>query len=140
MKEEILQQNLVILEKTSNGGYSAYVPELPGCIAVDSSIHLVRQRISEAIDFHLEGMKKENLGIPDNFIGDYVLHYKLDIASLFEWFSGILTKSGISKLTGMNQSLISQYVSGIKTPSTKQTKIIERALHRLGKELLEVKL
>jgi DNA-binding transcriptional regulator YdaS (Cro superfamily) len=64
----------------------------------------------------------------------------MDVASLFEWFSGILTKSGISRLTGMNQSLVSQYASGIKTPSSKQSKKIERALHNLGQELLEIKL
>ncbi len=64
----------------------------------------------------------------------------MDIESLFEWFSGVLTKSGISRLTGMNQSLVSQYASGIKTPSNKQSKKIERALHDFGKELLEIKL
>jgi len=64
----------------------------------------------------------------------------MDVGSLFEWFSGILTKSGVSRITGMNQSLISQYVSGIKKPSSKQTKKIERALHHLGQELLEIEL
>ena len=40
----------------------------------------------------------------------------------------------------MNQSLVSQYVSGIKTPSSKQTKKIEKALHMLGQELMEIEL
>ena len=82
----------------------------------------------------------ENLAIPESFRGDYDLTYKMDVESLFEWFSGILTKSGISRLTGMNQSLIRQYALGIKTPSTRQTKKIEKALHSLGQELLEIKL
>ena len=64
----------------------------------------------------------------------------MDIASLFDWFSGVLTKSGISRITGMNQSLISQYAMGIKKPSSKQTRKIESALHRLGQELLEIEL
>jgi len=78
--------------------------------------------------------------LPERFDGEFELTYKMDLASLFEWFSGILTKSGVSKITGMNPSLISQYVAGIKTPGAKQTKKIERALHNLGQELLEIEL
>ena len=133
-------RNTVILEKTSNGGYSAYLPGLPGCISTGDSIADIKVNIREAINFHIEGMRIEKFQIPEEFDGEFDLTFKMDVASLFEWFSGILTKSGVSKITGMNQSLISQYVSGIKTPSRKQTKKIEHALHNLGHELLEIEL
>lgn len=133
-------KNTVILEKTSVGGYSAYLPELPGCVSTGESIDEIKCNIKEAIDFHIEGMRMENLQVPVGFDEMFDLSYKMDIAALFEWFSGILTKSGVSKITGMNPSLISQYVSGIKTPSNKQTKKIEQALHNLGQELLEIEL
>ena len=131
---------LVILEKTSVEGYSAYLPELPGCISTGNSLSDIKESIQDAVEFHIEGMKEEHLEIPEAFQEDYELSYKMDIASLFDWFSGVLTKSGISRLTGMNQSLISQYASGIKRPSSKQTRKIENALHRLGQELLEIEL
>jgi predicted RNase H-like HicB family nuclease len=130
---------LVVLEKT-DGGYSSYLPDLPGCIATGESLNVVRENIKDAIDFHLEGLRLQELPTPVGFQRDFDLAYKMDVASLFEWFSGILTKSGVSRITGMNQSLISQYVSGIKKPSSKQTKKIERALHHLGQELLEIEL
>ena len=130
---------LVVLEKTDSG-YSSYLPDLLGCIATGESLNDVRENIRDAVDFHLEGLRLQGLPIPDGFHGDFNLAYKMDVASLFEWFSGILTKSGVSRITGMNQSLISQYVSGIKKPSSKQTKKIERALHNLGQELLEIEL
>ena len=130
---------LVVLEKTDSG-YSSYLPDLPGCIATGESLNDVRGNIRDAVDFHLEGLRLQGLPTPAGFHGDFNLAYKMDVASLFEWFSGILTKSGVSRITGMNQSLISQYVSGIKKPSNKQTKKIERALHHLGQELLEIEL
>lgn len=133
-------RNIVILEKTPVGGYSAYLPDLQGCISTGDSIGEIKTNIREAIDFHIEGLRLENLPVPEGFDGDFEITFKMDIASLFEWFSGILTKSGVSKLTGMNQSLISQYASGIKTPSRKQTKKIESGLHSLGHELLEIEL
>lgn len=135
-----MKRNMVILEKTIDGGYSAYLPGLTGCIASGKTLPGIKQNIREAVDFHIEGMKLENLQIPESFHGEFVLFYKMDIASLFDWFSGVLTKSGISRITGMNQSLISQYASGIKTPSSKQSKKIEKAIHSLGQELLEIEL
>ena len=131
---------LVILEKTSVEGYSAYLPDLPGCISTGNSLSDIKESIQEAVQFHIEGMKEEHLEVPDTFQHGYELSYKMDIASLFDWFSGVLTKSGLSRITGMNQSLISQYAMGIKKPSSKQTRKIESALHRLGQELLEIEL
>ena len=139
MLKVVGSRNSVILEKT-DAGYSAYLPDLPGCISTGMTIADIKNNIKEAIDFHIEGMRIENMPIPERFDGEFDLSFKMDVSSLFEWFSGILTKSGVSKLTGMNQSLISQYVSGSKSPSAKQTKRIERALHNLGQELLEIEL
>lgn len=139
MSKEVDSKNRVILEKT-DAGYSAYLPDLPGCISTGITVTEIKNNIQDAIEFHIEGMRIENIPIPENFDGNFDLTFKMDVSSLFEWFSGILTKSGVSKLTGMNQSLISQYVSGSKSPSVKQTKRIERALHNLGQELLEIEL
>ena len=50
-------------------------------------------------------MREEGSEIPESFRNTYNLIYKIEIESFFEWFSGILTKSGVSKFTGINQSL-----------------------------------
>ncbi|HEY4786469.1 MAG TPA: type II toxin-antitoxin system HicB family antitoxin [Bacteroidales bacterium] len=54
---------LIIIEKTETG-YSAYVPDLPGCIATGRTKQMVERRIYEAIQFHLEGLKEEHIAIP----------------------------------------------------------------------------
>ncbi len=53
----------VIIEKGSKS-YGAYVPDLPGCVAVGETEAEVKVMIQEAIEFHLEGMKEEKLKIP----------------------------------------------------------------------------
>ena len=58
-----MKRYLVVFEKTKNG-YSAYVPDLPGCIATGSSKQSVEKQIYETIQFHLEGLKNENIKIP----------------------------------------------------------------------------
>jgi predicted RNase H-like HicB family nuclease len=54
---------LVVFEKTETG-YSAYVPDLPGCIATGKTKNMVEKHIIEAIQFHLEGLKEEKIKIP----------------------------------------------------------------------------
>jgi len=54
---------LVVFEKTDTG-FSAYVPDLPGCIATGKSRNVVKKNIIEAIQFHLDGMKEEKIKIP----------------------------------------------------------------------------
>jgi predicted RNase H-like HicB family nuclease len=44
--------------------YSAYVPDVPGCVATGVSVKEVKQNIRDAIAFHLEGLRLEGLPIP----------------------------------------------------------------------------
>jgi predicted RNase H-like HicB family nuclease len=53
----------VVIEKAI-GNYSAYVPDLPGCIATGQTLREVESEISEAIAFHIEGMIEDGLPVP----------------------------------------------------------------------------
>jgi len=54
----------IVIEKAA-GNYSAYVPDLPGCVATGVTLEEVEQQIKEAISFHLEGLREEGLPIPE---------------------------------------------------------------------------
>ena len=54
----------VVIEK-GEGNYSAYVPDLPGCVAVGDTIEEIEREIQEAIEFHLEGMRADGQPIPE---------------------------------------------------------------------------
>ena len=54
----------VIIEKGETS-FGAYVPDLPGCVAVGETPEEVTALIQGAIEFHLEGMKEEGLTIPE---------------------------------------------------------------------------
>lgn len=55
---------VVVIEKAETS-YGAYVPDLPGCVAVAESVEQVKTLIAEAIEFHLEGMQEDGLLIPE---------------------------------------------------------------------------
>ena len=53
----------VVIEK-ADGNYSAYVPELPGCVATGATVAAVEAEIRAAIRFHIEGLKQDGLPVP----------------------------------------------------------------------------
>ncbi len=53
----------VVIEKAEDN-YSAYVPDLPGCVATGATVAAVEGEIKEAIRFHLDGMRDDGIPIP----------------------------------------------------------------------------
>jgi predicted RNase H-like HicB family nuclease len=56
---------LVVIEKTE-ANYSAYSPDLPGCVATGKTREDAEMNMYEAIQFHLQGLRDDNLAIPEN--------------------------------------------------------------------------
>lgn len=54
---------MVVVEQGPSS-FGAYVPDLPGCVAVGESKQEVLQLIQEAIEFHLEGLKDDGASVP----------------------------------------------------------------------------
>jgi predicted RNase H-like HicB family nuclease len=62
----------VIFEKTGTG-YSAYVPDLPGCIAAGANLDETAALIREAVEMHVETMREDGDSIPEpTTVADYV--------------------------------------------------------------------
>lgn len=54
----------IVIER-AEGNYSAYVPDLPGCVSTGASVAETEWNIREAIRFHLDGLREDGLPIPD---------------------------------------------------------------------------
>jgi predicted RNase H-like HicB family nuclease len=62
----------VVIEK-ADGNYSAYVPDLPGCVATGDTVKAVEIEIRDAIRFHIDGLREDGLPVPaPTSIADYV--------------------------------------------------------------------
>ena len=53
----------IVIEQ-AGANFSAYVPDLPGCVATGESVQEVEVSIREAISFHLEGLREDGLPVP----------------------------------------------------------------------------
>jgi predicted RNase H-like HicB family nuclease len=62
----------IVIER-AGGNYSAYVPDLPGCVATGGSVEEVEEQIRDAIRFHIDGLRSDGLPVPvPTSIADYV--------------------------------------------------------------------
>ena len=63
----------VMIIEPGERNYSAYLPDLPGCVATGKTIEELRERMREAINLHLAGMREDGLPIPEpTTLADYV--------------------------------------------------------------------
>ncbi len=128
----------VIIEQTENN-YAAYIEGIDGIVATGHSVDEIKSNMVEAIEFYIETCEEMGLEIPEQ-LQEYNLVFKMDTKCVLAFYYGIFTKAGLSRLTGINQKQLWHYASGTSSPRPAQKVKIENALHKLGEELLSVRL
>ena len=117
----------IIVEKTKTG-YSAYAEKYP-VYTVGKSLEELKSNILEAVNLSLE---KSGKSVTEND-----LKIVLDLPQFFEFYKVINAKA-LSERIGMNQSLLAQYIKGVKKPSPTQTNRILKGVQQVGRELAGV--
>lgn len=60
-----MKKYAIVIEKVPGSNYSAYVPDLPGCIATADTLEEIKRLMQEGIEFHLQGMREDGDPIPE---------------------------------------------------------------------------
>ena len=113
-----------------DSGYSATAIVSENFIATEAdSFEELKAAILEAVNFTFND-SEFTFSIEE-------IKFEYDLASFFEFYNVINAKA-LSERIGMNQSLLAQYIKGIKKPSVTQTNRILKGVQQIGKELSEV--
>ena len=123
-----MKQIKVTVEKTSTG-FSAGAEKYPVYTAGDS-LEEIKSNIVEALNLHFEYTSKPLITADS-------IKLVLDLASFFDFYKVINAKA-LSERIGMNQSLLAQYINGVKKPSAIQTNRILKGVQQVGRELAEM--
>jgi len=119
----------IIKEKT---GYSATALVDDNFIATEAETYdNLKANVLEAVNLAFEDM--------DFIYNIKEIQFEYDLASFFDFYKVINAKA-LSERIGMNQSLLAQYISGIKKPSVPQTKRILYGVQQIGRELTDVRI
>jgi predicted RNase H-like HicB family nuclease len=63
--DPIVRRYAIVIEGDDTTNYSAYAPDLPGCVATGATVEEAEQAMRLAIDFHLEGLRAEGERVPE---------------------------------------------------------------------------
>ena len=128
-----------VIERAESN-YSAYIENLGGIYATGKSLAKVKENLLEAIDVFIETCESEGYELPAELQGRFEVDFRMDVQSLLTIYSGIFTKAGLERLTGINQKQLWHYANGKSVPRRAQVLKIENALHQLGNELISIHL
>jgi len=126
----------VIIEQNSKGRYSAYISDERIRFGILGEGKTVEETI-EDFKIGYDEMKETYLAEGKNF-QELEFNFTYDTASFLSTYSHILSLAGMSRLTGLNQGLLSHYVTGRKKPTKKTVSKIRNSVHEFGKSLCQI--
>ena len=113
--------------------------ELDGTILVtDSSLERLKEKFSETLKFHVEGILAGGDPVPPALRGEYQLIFNLTTQALLRFVEDKITLTAIHKATGINAKQLSHYATGEKNPRPIQREKIVSGIHRIASELASV--
>ena len=119
-------------------GYGVSFPEIDNIFGFGETLAAAKVDAQTVFDFYIGMLKKNGKDLPEMLQGEYELCFEFDIEALLKYVDGIVTKTALSKASGINASQLSHYSSGLKKPRKEQRERIIKGLHTLGQELLSV--
>jgi hypothetical protein len=119
----------ITVEKTDTG-FSAYANDW-GVFSTGANIPELVNHLVEAINLFLEEDDVEPILVSD-------LRLNLDLKQFFQYYK-VLNARFLAQRIGMNPTLLSQYVRGVKRPSPKQTEKIIQGIQGIGRELSDIR-
>lgn len=60
-----MRSYVILVDSTPDGGYGAWAPDLPGCVALGDTFDDCVVQMHEAVEFHLDGMREDGLPVPE---------------------------------------------------------------------------
>ena len=129
-----MKKKINVLISHSGNNFCAQSDQVSGCYATSKDADELKIQFKQTVDFYLDSLAEDNEKLP--FAKDgYELEFSYTTEALLQAYKDKLPFSALSKITGINQSLISHYANGIKKPRKKQSDRILTGFHEIGKEL-----
>lgn len=119
-----------IVERTKDG-YSAWNEDLSNGIAATMGDNIAELRANAVESFNLLIAETAKKPVTEDNI-----QLVFNLSQFFDYYN-VINVRGLAQRMGMNYTLLSQYISGTKTPSEKQTKKVLEGVKQLGRELYE---
>lgn len=129
-----------VIEKSFDGGYGIYIPEIKGVALYGYGVteDEARANLMENLESILEFYEEENQSVPEVLNGGNLeFDYRYDFSGFFKAYP-IFNVSALAEVVGVNPSLLRKYKNGLAYASRQQKEKIEQGIHSLSEQLSTV--
>ncbi len=133
-------EKIIVNLDYADKNFSAGTGEINGVvIATGKTLDEVKKEFKSAFEFHVEACREDKEPLPKWVLdGDYEFEYNYTVSALLQYFDGVLTRSALARVTGINERQLGHYATGYRKPRPKQRERIVAGFHKLGKEFISV--
>ena len=86
------------------------------CAATGRNVEDLLKNMRDAITMQVAGMHEDGLAVPEEFVGEYEFEMKMTAQALLKYIDGTISRTALSKVTGINVNQLSHYASGWRRP------------------------
>ncbi len=123
--------------KNYGGGWGC--PEIGAVICSGKSLEEFKAEFAAALEFHVEALLADGESVPQWLVNkDYEVEYDLKASALLRQAEQFTTMAALSRVTGINQRLLSNYASEVKRPRPEQMRRIVEGIRQIGQNCLAV--
>lgn len=121
--------------KNYGGGWGH--PEVGSVLTTGKTLEEFKTEFVSALEFHVEGMLADGDDVPRWLVEkDYEVVYDLKASALLRQAEQFTTMAALSRVTGINQRLLSNYASDVKRPRPAQMQRIVEGIRKIGEGCL----
>lgn len=131
-------EKLIIQIGASSDHFGGFAVNCDGIYGAGDTVESCKSNVLEGLKLLL--VNSDHNSLPEILKREYEIEYHYDVQSILNYYANVFTKPALERLTGINQKQLHHYATGLKKPREIQRKKIETALHRLGDELLSIRL
>ncbi|MBR1574889.1 MAG: CopG family transcriptional regulator [Bacteroidales bacterium] len=124
----------ILVDYTDNFAASP-VNEDIACVVTARTFPELKKEVESALRDHIAWMREDGDAIPSEFEGEWVFDWQLTTKALLHYTEGLVSKSAISKATGINQQQLTHYSTGYRTPRPAMRKKIVDGIHSIAEQL-----
>lgn len=108
------------------------------CVSTGRTFDELKKNMEEALRWHIDSMREDGEAVPVEFEGDWDLEWNLSVRALLHYTEGLVPKSAIAKVTGINQQQLTHYASGYRCPRPAMRARIIEGIHQIGLQLTAI--
>jgi predicted RNase H-like HicB family nuclease len=128
-------KKIIVFIGASSNHFGAFIQDFPGVYGAGNTVTEAKENLMEGLKLFVEHNSDT---LPDVLKEDFELEYHFDVRSFLVFYSKVFTKSALARMTGINQTQLSHYVSGFRNPSQKTVRKLDGAIRRLADDLSQV--